>query len=571
MSDFIKTQNSFSDGEVAPEFYARDNINGLSKLENMDVLSGGGLSRRPGLHKVTSIRGPARLISFSVSDAQEYLIVMTDYHMYIYHQDNRYQDLITPWSYQDLSLLQFAQRFGTMIFVHPDHAPRVLKYMDDYFELSDFAFSHNDSDISLNIPFLKFDDASDITIAISSSSKGNNYATFTTNKDFWTSDNVNGHLRLLDKQWVITDYVSPTQVVAYTNGSYTAPSGTISDWAESAFSTRRGWPRSITFHQDRLVFGGSRDWPSGIWMSRVGAHNDFNVGTGLDDDSIFITLLSQQRQQICSVVSGDNLQILTNVGEWAISNKPLTPSSVDIKQHTSIGSSITRYLPPQQIEGATVFMSGNGRDIRELSLDEIGENYNANDLCSLSKHLLQSPIDMAYNINTHQLFVVRTDGVIALLKQNASLGISAWGTYKTDGKFLSVCVCDNKTYVVVQRSDNIYLEYFDSMEMYDCDTHSYSFTASSLPFRSSNHNAHKVRIRKLTARVINTKCICINQHTVSLPNEIYSANAPGYNGDISINLLGTIQDTMNPVWTVHGTDAYPVNIISMTVHGWYCV
>ena len=149
-----------------------------------------------------------------------------------------------------------------------------------------------------------------------------------------------------------------------------------------------------------------------------------------------------------------------------------------------LGSSITRYLPPQQIEGATVFMSGNGRDIRELSLDEIGENYNANDLCSLSKHLLQSPIDMAYNINTHQLFVVRTDGVIALLKQNASLGISAWGTYKTDGKFLSVCVCDNKTYVVVQRSDNIYLEYFDSMEMYDCDTHSYSFTASSLPFRS---------------------------------------------------------------------------------------
>ena len=54
MADFIKTQNSFANGEVSPEFYAHDNINGLSKLENMDVLAGGGLSRRCGLHCIRS-------------------------------------------------------------------------------------------------------------------------------------------------------------------------------------------------------------------------------------------------------------------------------------------------------------------------------------------------------------------------------------------------------------------------------------------------------------------------------------------------------------------------------------
>ena len=32
MAEFIKTQNTFAGGEVAPEFYALDNINGLSKL-----------------------------------------------------------------------------------------------------------------------------------------------------------------------------------------------------------------------------------------------------------------------------------------------------------------------------------------------------------------------------------------------------------------------------------------------------------------------------------------------------------------------------------------------------------
>ena len=55
MVDFIKTQNTFSNGEVAPEFFAHDNVSGLSKLENMDVLPGGGLSRRCGLSKLADL------------------------------------------------------------------------------------------------------------------------------------------------------------------------------------------------------------------------------------------------------------------------------------------------------------------------------------------------------------------------------------------------------------------------------------------------------------------------------------------------------------------------------------
>ena len=91
-------------------------------------------------------------------------------------------------------------------------------------------------------------------------------------------------------------------------------------------------------------------------MSQVGRHNNFNVGTGLDDEAIFLTLISQERQQICTVVSSDNLQILTNAGEWVISNQPLTPSAVNVRQHTSVGSVTGVYLPPQQIEGKTVFI-----------------------------------------------------------------------------------------------------------------------------------------------------------------------------------------------------------------------
>ncbi len=571
MAEFIKTQNSFSNGEVAPEFYAHDNINGLSKLENMDVLAGGGLSRRPGLTSIGSVPDNSRLISFSASDGQEYILALSDQRIFVFNGNKKLTEVETPWPESDIPDIQYAQRFGTMIFVHPNHSPRIFSKTDEFFNLSMFLFAQNDANLDVFLPFVRFDDSEDIYITVTTSSLGNNYAVFTTNRDFWTPDAVGGRLQLIGKQWRIVEYTSPTEVIAYVNGTYTTPTEPVTDWQEAAFSKRRGWPCSITFHQDRLIFGGSRSWPGGIWMSRVGNHTNFDTGTGLDDEAIFISLLSQQRQQICTVVSSDNLQILTNVGEWAISSKPLTPSSVDIKQHTSVGSYSARHLSPQKIEGATIFVSNNGRDIRELSLDELGEKYNATDLCALSKHLMHSPTDIAYNPTTRQLFVVRQDGIMAVLNQNNALGISAWATYKTQGNFLSVVVCNEKTYVVVRRENGVFLEYFDAYTTIDNVRYNYSFTASSLPLRISHHNVSRVKLRKIVARVINTKSIYINRHRISLPDDIYTDQSDGYDGDVSINLLGTIHDCIQPIWTIHGAQPYSATVLSVTIHGWYAV
>ncbi len=571
MGNFIKTQTSFANGEVAPEFYACDNIHGLSKLQNMDVLGGGGLSRRMGLVHVKSLKANARLIPFSVSDNENYILVLGAGHLYIYDDDDLIANLLTPWADNALENLQYAQRFGTMIFVHPDYQPRILRREKGLFNIAKYDFARNDADMSAHIPFMRFDDSDGIKITVSANSGGNNYATLTTNADFWTADNVHTRIQMLGKQWLIMSVTDARNAVAYVNGGYTIPNDPVTDWRESAFSDRRGWPRSITFHQDRLVYGGSRDYPSGVWMSQVGRHNNFNVGTGLDDEAIFITLLSEQRQQICTVVSSDNLQILTSVGEWAISSKPLTPSVVDIKQHTSVGSISSRYLPPQKIEGATVFISSNGRDIRELDLDELGDKYNANDLCLMAKHLMQTPMDIAYNDQTHQLFVVMADGKMAVLNQNSALGISAWGTYQTNGLFKSVAVVGAQTYAVVMRGDKYALEKFSSSALFDAGDNSFAFCAAALPLRASGHNADTVRIRKITARVENTKSLFINDCRISLPNDIYSTNSPGYTGDVSINTLGASRDFITPPWRIHGSDALPVTVLSVTIRGFYTV
>lgn len=571
MTEFMKTQNSFADGEVSAEFFIRDNLNGLSRLENMDVIAGGGLRRRRGLQSFATLNSSGRLIPFSVSESENYLLALIDGHLKIYNNSELVRDLLVIWDFADIEKIQYAQRFGTMIFVHPDYRPYVLTKTDSGFQLSEFAFEVNDADMFENMPFMKFDDATGVKITVTKNSAGNNYATFTTNKDFWRADNVGTRIMLLDKQWQITEYTSPTVVTAYTNSQYTLPSKPVSDWSESAFSARRGWPCSITFHQDRLVFGGSKSWPSGIWMSCVGRHNNFNVGTGLDDEAIFLTLISEQRQQICTVVSSDNLQILTNVGEWAISSKPLTPSVVDVKQHTAVGSVASRYLPPQKIEGATVFISNTEKDIRELSLDALGENYNARDLCAASKHLMNTPIDLSYNEDTRQLYVVMINGDMATLNQNSALGISAWARYKTAGQFKSVATIGGVTYVIVQRGEEYCLERFSDDSLNDADSYDFAYTAASLPLHASGHNVRTFRIRKISARILNTKTLFINGTRVEFPNEIYASDSNGYTGDVSVNLLGTHHNGTVAPWVISSDEQFPATILSVSMSGSYMV
>lgn len=570
MGNFIHTQNSFASGEVSPEFFGRENISGLSKLENMDVLSSGALSRRMGLATIAAVRANSRLITFSVAENDDYLLALTDSRIEVFRDGASVEELTTPWTDADLLKLQYAQRFGQMVFVHPDHQPQVLKKVGSSFEIGVFEFSSTKY-MNVNMPFMKFDDAAGVSISVTTSTHGNNFATFTTSKDFWRPDTVGDYIYILGVQWTVYEYVSPTVVIAITNGGYTTPSAPVYDWMEGAFGNRRGWPVSISFHQNRLVFGGSRDWPSGVWMSKVGAHDNFDAGTGLDDEAIFLTLLSEQRQQICTVVSSDNLQILTSAGEWAISSKPLTPSSINIRQHTSVGSMATRYLQPQKIEGGTVFISGSGRDIRELALDELGENYNATDLCSLSKHLMSDPVDLACNDQTNQLFVVMGNGDMAVLNKNSALGVEAWGTYKTQGKFKSVAVMDGQTFVSVARGSVTAIEKFSADALKDGEGFGFSYSAAAMPMLSGKHGPQKIRLRKISARVLNTKSLFINGLRAKLPNEIYADNAPGFSGDVSINLLGTTADTMRPMWQITGSEPLPATVLSITMNGWYLI
>lgn len=566
MVNFIKTQTSFANGEVSPNFYANSDIHGLSRMENMDVIPGGGLRRRPGLKKITKLSGNARLVPFSVSENENYILAIMNGMVRIFSGDSFVQDVFAPWSYADTNLLQYAQRFGTMIFVHPDYKPKILYRDNGIFKFTDFGFVSSDGESNIDMPFMRFEDSENIDITVVSS---DNVTHFKTDIDFWTPENVGGHLSLIGKTWLVTSYINARDITATCNNGFTLPNAPVSDWAEAAFSPRRGWPTSITFHQDRLVFGGSKSWPGGVWMSCVGNHKNFNTGTGLDDQAIYITLVSGRRQHVCTMVSADNLQIFTSDGEWAISNKPLTPESVDIKMHTNIGCVSDRYMPPQEMDGVTAFVSKNRRDIREMVLDDFGENYHANNLCAMSEHIINNPIDIAYNNPDKKLFVVMANGEMAVLNRDVLHEISAWGRYTTHGCFRAVGASGDKTYVVSERESEFFLEMFSDSEFVDSGEYAYESRACGLPIMTSGHNAKYVRVTKIIARVHDTKTMFINNLRMEFPNEVYVADADGFSGDVEMNPLGTLRDMIDCPWEISSDDELPMTILSVTLYGRY--
>ncbi|MBR3148252.1 MAG: hypothetical protein IKF41_02820 [Alphaproteobacteria bacterium] len=570
MGNFLKTQNIFSFGEVSPEFYAINNNNGLTCLENMDVLQSGALKRRPGLKQIDEIPDDAIIVPFKISESEKYLLVIYGRIIDIYENDEKIESLSADWADLDLKQLQYAQRFNKIFFVHPDFKPQILTKEASGFHIEEFVF-HINTDVTVNVPFMRFDDMNGVSITITNSDIDNNHAVFTADKDIWANDWLWERLLINGKQWLVESVQSARVAIVYTNGTFTCPGHAISDWYVGAFSNKRGWPRAVSFHQNRLVFGGTKSAPNNIWMSKVGDYDNFDSGEGLDDDAIFMTLLSSQHHQISTIVSSDNLQILTSVGEWAISNSPLTPSNVNIKQHTSVGSITNIYLPPQQIEGATVFVSQSGKDVRELDLDDLSQKYNANDLCSWAKHLMRNPISIAFNQLTHQLFIVMSDGYMAVLNKHPNTDIRAWGKYITDGAFKYVAVFDNNTYVIVKRDNKYYLEKFDTEHLIDAQTYKFTYKISALPMIVNGHNPKKIRARKVSLRVKDTKTVFINNYRVEIPNSVYEANALGYDGDLSMNLLGSQINTMEPLWTVSSDEQLGATILSVTVDGWYLI
>lgn len=138
---------SLNAGELSDELAGRIDMRkfntGCEILENARVLRVGGVTRRAGFEYVAEVTQPTkktRLIGFRFSEAQGYVLELSDFTMRVM-QGGVFEagTYVTPWSEDQIFDLQFAQRIDRIVVTHPlVEVYNIVRLNDGTWDVSEF-------------------------------------------------------------------------------------------------------------------------------------------------------------------------------------------------------------------------------------------------------------------------------------------------------------------------------------------------------------------------------------------------------------------------------------------------
>lgn len=232
-------------------------------------------------------------------------------------------------------------------------------------------------------------------------------------------------------------------------------------WAFGAWSGENGWPATIGFFNQRMVFGATRKQPQTLWFSRPDLYQDF--GTTIptaDDDAISITLAAEQVNAIRHIVGMSDLLVFTAASEWKISpgDNPFTPSNAPARVQSYYGASA---VSPVLVGNIVLFVQNQGSTLRNFGYVLESDGYKGTDLSVLAKHLLEGRALVSMALQREPwgvLWCVRDDGALAALTYLPEHDVMAWHLHTTPGAFESVASVpgakQDEVWFVVRRTVN---------------------------------------------------------------------------------------------------------------------
>lgn len=244
-------------------------------------------------------------------------------------------------------------------------------------------------------------------------------------------------------------------------------------WSEGAWSTRRGFPRTVCMHQQRLFFGGNLAESQTVWGSVLGDFENFLVNA-LDDSSLQLTVASNDQTSINWLNSyRQDLMIGTSGEEYVLQptsqGSALTPTNLDIRRQSNYGSA---YLPAILVNNATLYVQRHGRKFLEAFYNWQIDGFISQDLNLMSDHVTHGGVvqHAFQQILDSIVWIVTGDGILAGMTYDRNQNVVSWHRHTTDGVYESVAriyggTTADEIWVVVNRTINgvqkRYVERFD--------------------------------------------------------------------------------------------------------------
>jgi hypothetical protein len=287
-----------------------------------------------------------------------------------------------------------------------------------------------------------------------------------------------------------TSVVNATVIKRLPYSITATPGGSTHRWAPAAWTANDGFPESVCFFRERLVFSRGQT----IWMSVAADFENFSAlegGQVLADSAIVMTIAADKKDQIEWMKAESQLLVGTASGEFAVgeysNGAPLGPANVRAQRQSLFGS---RAIVPITVGAAVLFLEKGGRRVREMSFDIRQSQYQSVDVTVLAEHVTKttgiSPsrqpngydgiLDWTFATRPdHVLWSVRADGVLLGFTYNREQDVTGWHRhklgYQTSGEgglwgiVESVCAIaspdgtQEDLWLVVRRGDNRHVEW----------------------------------------------------------------------------------------------------------------
>jgi hypothetical protein len=210
-------------------------------------------------------------------------------------------------------------------------------------------------------------------------------------------------------------------------------------------------PGTVTFHQQRLLFGGTLNIINGVWASRSADPENMDFSRpSRADDALSFALVAEKVNGITGFSSTETLLCLTTDGVFAAQGGGqagiITPSEINPKRTSGRGG---RKVKPLLVDSVTFFVTSRSNAVRTLGFSFDIQGYKSDNVTIFAPHLFKqfAPVKLVYQEEPFScIYALRSDGALLAFTWEAEQEVWGWSQIETDGVFEDIEVIPESGY-----------------------------------------------------------------------------------------------------------------------------
>jgi hypothetical protein len=362
--------------------------------------------------------------------------------------NDRYAEITVPYLAEDLDRLQFAQSADLLYITHKEYpVGKISRFGHGEWLFDEVTLSDG--------PYLTIGEGE--TVAATNLQSSHDSAviedtigdpvTITASEDLFVATDVGRKIRMQAVSvWgeAVIRQVETTKIVRVDILKAIDGQGITLNWRLGTFgdSSIWGYPRSVTFFEQRLALGGSIGAPNTFWASVSASFEEFPDAeidnTVLETQSLVYTLGQGKLDAIRWMVPLRSLLFGTSDGVWPLQPTSFldaaTPGNLQVKPSAADPAS---YVVPVRIGSAVLYLSPSRKQVQLVAYVFDADSYQSSHANIVAGHLTESPIrEIKYQREPGGAFwMPRDDGVVVGFTYEREQNVAGFHQHIFGGNF----------------------------------------------------------------------------------------------------------------------------------------